>query len=55
MLTDLQDNNAYWSQYETPVSEVSEKVYDSYLKANGDPLGMKSYGACVDLLVNYYK
>ena len=34
---------------------VATTVYDSYLKHNDQELGIKSYGACVDLLVEYYK
>ncbi len=54
MLTDWRDNSAYWQQFEGKVEEVSSKVYDGYLKAQGQPLGIRSYGACVDLLVAYY-
>lgn len=54
MLTDWNDNNAYWQALKSPVTETSEDIYDSYLKANGQELGMQSYGACVDLLVAYY-
>jgi hypothetical protein len=51
---DLRSNNAYWEQYETKAAEVSEQVYDSFLQSNGQEEGIKSYGACVDLLVAYY-
>lgn len=51
---DLSDNNRYWEQFETPVSEVSDKVYTGFLQSYGQSLGLKSYGACVDLLVAYY-
>ncbi len=54
MRTDWNDNNAYWKQFEGKVEEVSSKVYDGYLKAQGQELGIRSYGACVDLLVAYY-
>lgn len=54
LLTDWIDNNAYWASFRGPVEEVSSKVYDGYLKAQGQPLGIRSYGACVDLLVAYY-
>jgi len=52
--TDWQDSNDYWAALQTPVREVSEKVYDGYLKAQGQDLGIRSYGACVDLLVAYF-
>ena len=51
---DLSFNNAYWRQFDTPVQAVSNKVYDGFLKSYDQTLGMKSNGACVDLLVNYY-
>ncbi len=48
-------NNAYWEQYDTPVAEVSNKVNDTYLKANGQTLGVRSYGRMVDLLLAYFR
>ena len=51
---DLQANNVYWSQFETPVQTATNTVYESFLQSYGQTLGMRSYGACVDLLVNYY-
>lgn len=53
-LTDWQENSEYWQRRETKVTTVSEKVYDTYLKANGQSMGIRSYGACVDLLVTFY-
>jgi hypothetical protein len=52
--TDWNDNNAYWRNLHSKVEEVAEQAYDSFLKGNGQELGMRSYGACVDLLVAYY-
>jgi hypothetical protein len=51
---DLKSNNDYWDRFETPVSTVSEAVYDEYLKSNGQELGIESYGAVADLLLAYY-
>jgi len=51
---DLQSNNAYWEQFETPVSQVSDTVYTGFLQSYGQELGLQTYGACVDLLVAYY-
>ena len=51
---DWLDNIAYWQGYESVVEDVSEGVYDAYLKSNGQTMGMASYGACVDLLVEYF-
>lgn len=51
---DLVANNEYWAQLQTPIAEVSETVYEEFLYSQGQELGMRSYGACVDLLVAYY-
>ena len=54
LATDWNENWAYWNNLESPVEEVAEAAYDSFLKGNGQELGMQSYGACVDLLVAYF-
>ncbi|MGE4276804.1 MAG: DUF3810 domain-containing protein [Lawsonibacter sp.] len=54
LATDWQDNNAYWAALESPVEDAAGQAYDSFLKGNGQELGMRSYGACVDLLVAYF-
>ena len=51
---DLADNNAYWKQWEGPVKDTGEKVYTTFLQGYGQSLGMRSYGACVDLLVEEF-
>ncbi len=51
---DLDDNNRYWKQFETPVSTVSDQVYTGFLQSYGQTLGLKTYGKCVDLLIAYY-
>ena len=51
---DFAANKAYWAQFETPVQTVTTTVYENFLQSYDQHLGMKSYGACVDLLVNYY-
>lgn len=51
---DLAANNAYWKQWEGPVRETGEKVYTTFLQGYGQTLGMRSYGACVDLLVEEF-
>ena len=38
----------------SPLEDAAEDVYDSFLKSNDQDLGIRSYGACVDLLVNYF-
>ena len=36
------------------VSEAVDTVYDSFLRSHNQELGLRSYGACVDLLVQYF-
>ena len=52
---DIASNNAYWARYDQPVAEVSNRVNDAYLKANGQENGVQSYGRMVDLLLAYYR
>ena len=52
---DFEVNRAYWQQFETPVQAVSNTVYEGFLQSYDQTLGLRSYGACVDLLVNYYE
>lgn len=54
VLADLAANSAYWEQFETPVSTVSDSVYSGFLQSYGQTLGLQTYGKCVDLLIAYY-
>ncbi len=54
VLRDLRERSRYWQQFETPVRKASNTVYEGFLHSYDQTLGLKSYGACVDLLVNYY-
>ena len=55
---DWGDNYDYWQALKSPAreaaSEAMDQVYDGYLKSQGQTLGLMSYSACVDLLVNYF-
>ena len=51
---DLQYNSEYWAKYDTKVKDISNTVYEDFLESYGQELGLRSYGACVDLLVNRY-
>lgn len=48
---DWNEHSRYWKEMEGTTTTVSNKVYDTFLKANTQPEGLKSYGRCVDLLV----
>ncbi len=52
---DLQANSRFWAKYDSTVAEVSNQINDSYLKANGQEDGVKSYDLMVDLIVAYWK
>ena len=54
VVADIHANNVYWAANHTKFTDASQKVYDSFLKTNGDPNGVKSYGMVVDLLLAYY-
>lgn len=55
VLGDYEAEEEYWEQFRTPVKEISNTVYENFLYSYDQDLGLKSYGACVDLLVNYYE
>ncbi len=54
VVADLRYINEYWDRFDTAVSETSEQLYDDFLKSYDQPLGIKSYGAVVDLLIEYF-
>jgi hypothetical protein len=50
---DLEALGQFWQRYEGPVSEMSDKVNDAFLKANRQQDGVKSYGRMADLVIAY--
>lgn len=52
---DLAENSAYWKQFEGPVAQASNSINNTYLKANHQEEGIKSYGRMVDLLLAEYR
>lgn len=50
-ILDRQFMSQWWKQYDTPVREVSRQINDTYLQANAQKEGTKSYGRMVDLLL----
>jgi len=56
VLIDIRANSAYWQQYDdTVISALSDKVNDTYLKANAQIDGVQSYGRMLDLLLAKYR
>ena len=51
---DLRANDVYWAQFETKAAQVSNAVYDTMLRSYGQNLGVRSYGAVVDLPLAWY-
>ena len=55
ILKNYQEVQDFWKSYENPIEPIFEKTFDSFLKANNQSAGMKSYSYVVALLVNYYE
>ena len=56
MRRDFAADEKWWKQYDDqPASEFGEKMNDTYLKANAQSEGTRSYGAMVDLLLAEYR
>lgn len=54
----IKDFNAsfkHWEQFKNPIEPYIKKGYNSYLKANNQAGGIKSYSYVVDLLIAYYQ
>jgi len=45
--------NKFWLAYENPLEPVFKSIFNSFLKANNQEEGIKSYGHIVALLVTY--
>ncbi|MCL2056054.1 MAG: DUF3810 domain-containing protein [Oscillospiraceae bacterium] len=52
---DLAHNSAYWRRFDGPVSDASTAVNNTYLRANRQSDGVKSYGRMVDLLLAEFR
>ena len=48
---DMKYTNDYWEQFQTKIAEISHNINDTYLRANNQADGVKSYGRMVDLLL----
>lgn len=55
LIRDLRASSNYWAQFEGPINDVSNKINDTYLKANNQNDGVQSYGRMVDLLLAEYR
>lgn len=50
---DFSANRDFWDRYDGRIAETANKVNDTYLKANDQSEGVKSYSRMVDLIVAY--
>lgn len=48
---DMKYTGDYWEQFQTKIAEISHNINDTYLRANNQVDGVKSYGRMVDLLL----
>lgn len=55
ILKDIQQSEKFWESYQNWSEKYFKTFYDSFLKANKQKDGIKSYNKVVLLLVNYYK
>ncbi len=44
----------FWQDYENPMEPVFKSIFNSFLKANNQTKGIKSYNSVVSLLVTYH-
>ncbi|SDL42433.1 Protein of unknown function [Kriegella aquimaris] len=50
-----QEMSDFWESFENPLEPVFKSIFNSFLKANNQEDGIKSYSKVVSLLVSYYK
>ena len=53
-VSEIEENDLFWSSHETKASEVQDRVNDAYLKANDQKDGIQSYGMLTTLMLMYY-
>lgn len=54
MRRDLQQQSAYWKQFEGEVQQISSSINNSFIEAHGDKDGVLSYNRVVQLVLGYY-
>jgi hypothetical protein len=51
----FQEMSNFWNSYENPMEPVFKAIFNSFLKANNQAQGIRSYNAVVSLLVAYHR
>ena len=54
ILKNYQEVQLFWDSYQNPAEPLFKKTYDTFLQANNQKEGMKSYSYVVALYVNYF-
>ena len=55
VLKDMEQSQNFWRKHQNWSEKYFKIFYDSFLKANKQREGIKSYHKMVSLLINYYK
>jgi hypothetical protein len=55
VLKNYQEVQDFWDSYQNPAEPIFKSTYNSYLIANNQENGMKSYSYVVALIVNYFE
>ncbi len=50
-----QETSNFWKAHENPLEPIFKSIFNTFLKANNQEDGIKSYRGVVSLLVNYHK
>ncbi len=50
-----EEMNSFWAIYENPLEPIFKSVFNTFLKANSQEEGIKSYNSVVSLLVTYHE
>lgn len=53
ILLNYQEESNFWKSYQNPLEPIFKTTFDTFLKANQQTQGIKSYSYVVALLVNY--
>lgn len=52
---DLKTDSAYWEGYAGQIGLISGRFYDSFLKANNQPAGLRTYNRMIRLTMAWYR
>jgi hypothetical protein len=55
VLKQYEQVTAFWQNYQNPLEALFKKSYDSFLKANNQTAGIKSYSLVIGLLLHKYQ